>query len=172
MVDRFLSADYPHRINLLVTFRERFGPTASHPLNVETCRDLFRCAKDISMAMVRYFCEELGVKNKEHQSGALDFGSRPSRPFTIAYFKDENELDSSPNAQAVKAVLLAANKAVAHSNVSFIDAIPSDDVIVKAITQVEEWVRQRIYKHNSISLDDMMALDNNAMHRERSIKAL
>ena len=121
------------------------------------------------MAMVRYFCEELGVKNKDHKSDVLVFDTPPRHPFLIHYLK-ENEFDSSPHAKAVRAVLLAANKAVAHSNAKFIDAIPKDDVIAEAITQVEEWVRERIYKHNSVSLDDMMALENNAMHRERCIE--
>lgn len=169
MSNRFFEAHYPHRVNLLVTFRERFGPNANHPLNPETCRDFYRCAKDIAMAMVRYFCEELGVKNPDVNSNKLNFTPLRQPPVSIHHLT-EQEFNSSPRASAVHKVLFAANKAVAHTNIAFIDQVPDDNVLTDAINQTEDWVRERIFQFNGVFLDDMMALESNCMYREREIK--
>jgi hypothetical protein len=56
----FFDRHFRHRITLLETFRERFGnPNAPGALDWRTCGDLYRCAMDISMTMVRFLCEEM-----------------------------------------------------------------------------------------------------------------
>jgi hypothetical protein len=73
MKNEFFERHFRHRITLLETFRERFGnPDAPGALDWRTCGDLYRCAMDISMAMVRYFCEEMGIKNSHRGSDRLE----------------------------------------------------------------------------------------------------
>jgi hypothetical protein len=48
----------PHRINLLITFRERYSNGQLQP---DEIRDFFRCSKDISILMVRFLLGELGI---------------------------------------------------------------------------------------------------------------
>lgn len=43
----------PHRVNLLITYRERFSNLSAEKR--QNIRDFERCAKDISMLMVRFF---------------------------------------------------------------------------------------------------------------------
>ena len=60
----YLERHIPHRVNLLLTYRERFGPVGPDIITVanrEIVRDFYRCAKDSSIMMIRYFFEELGV---------------------------------------------------------------------------------------------------------------
>src|SRR5258706_10881522 len=65
-LDEMRDVHLPHRINLLIAFRERFsGRNSAKQLNAEDYRDLFRCAKDISMMMVRFFCREVGIRLKQ-----------------------------------------------------------------------------------------------------------
>src|ERR1035437_6686383 len=63
MTNDFLSLHIPHRIILLTTFRERFW-SVNTTKNYEV-DDLFRCSKDISMLMVRFFLGEMGINLKE-----------------------------------------------------------------------------------------------------------
>ncbi len=123
------------------------------------------------MAMVRYFCGELGATNTSRTSDVLKFEPpREPLPFRIHYLT-EPEFNSTPSAQAVKQVLLAANKAVAHANINFIDQIPEDAILVQAINQTEQWIRERIYKVNDFPFEEIMARERKSMGREKPVLA-
>lgn len=65
---RFFYVHLPHRVNLLIAFRERYsGQNLALSLNPEQFRDLFRCAKDIAMLMVRFFCWEIGINVRQRK---------------------------------------------------------------------------------------------------------
>ena len=78
--DAYFNEHIPHRPNLLIAFRTRYSdPRSPHALNAETYRDLFRCAKDISLMMTRFFCGELGVfycEKSQHIEEAQKWTSR------------------------------------------------------------------------------------------------
>jgi hypothetical protein len=60
--DEYFDWHIPHRLNFLVAFRTRYsGDNSSRSLDPEIYRDLFRCAKDTSLLMTRFFCGELGM---------------------------------------------------------------------------------------------------------------
>jgi hypothetical protein len=73
---------------------------------------------DISMAMVRYFCEELGIKNRDPKSDKLKCCRLPERSFAVKRLTLTDF--GSASGEAVKKVLVAANKAVALLNEEFL----------------------------------------------------
>ena len=81
--DEYFDWHIPHRLNLLVAFRTRYsGDNSPGSLDPETYRDLFRCAKDISLLMTRFFCgsstvysDEATHKIKAAQKWTSRFGS-------------------------------------------------------------------------------------------------
>jgi hypothetical protein len=168
--DEFFGRHFRHRITLLETFRERFGDeNAPGALDWDSCRDLYRCAMDISMAMVRFFCEELGIKNRRYDDGLICC-ELPPRPFSVERLTLEDF--NSPLGRTVQDVLLAANKAVAHLNEELVNEIPEPDVIVKAINQTEEWIKSRIFAPNGVSFDEIVATERSEMRREQRIVLL
>jgi hypothetical protein len=79
-------------------------------------------------------------------------------------------VDTDPTSgEAVKKVLLAANKAIAHLNEEFVNEIPEPSVIVKAINQTEEWIKTRIFEPNGISYDETVATERGDMRRQQTI---
>jgi hypothetical protein len=70
----YLDKHIPHRINLLITFRERFSTIDSD--KIENIRDLYRCSKDISMLMLRFLLGELGINL---QKGDPDISPKKKR---------------------------------------------------------------------------------------------
>ena len=166
--NEFFQRHFRHRITLLETFRERFGDKdVSGALDWKTCGDLYRCAMDISMAMVRYFCEELGIKNRDPKSDKLECCRLPERTFAVKRLS-LTDFDST-SGEAVKKVLLAANKAIAHLNEEFVNEIPEPSVIVEAINQTQEWIKTRIFEPNGISYDETVATERSEMRREQPI---
>lgn len=121
--DDYFDRHLPHRVNLLTTFRERYGPKpASSPgrpkLEGEQTRDLFRCSKDIAMLMVRFFCGEMGLylpKKGEGQKGGTDLeDSRKWHQSFKALRFTAAEAIADVRYRKLLDVMKAANRAVAH----------------------------------------------------------
>jgi hypothetical protein len=159
---RFLCDHLLHRVNLLIAFRERYSarnPTKT--LQPEQFRDLFRCAKDIAMLMVRFFAREIGIRVRKGQrdvepcdaDGAIYGAAKADLPALRA----DCRFDS------LRTVLIAANRAVAHIEPADVDHGVTDAVIFAAIDFTEELVRSHIYAPNNVSLDEAMRQPNNRM---------
>lgn len=169
--DEYFNAHLPHRVNLLTTFRERYSPSRpSNPAQpkqpFDKPRDFFRCSKDVSMMMVRFFCDEMGIflprgasDLKERQGWAGRFGIRQ---FTLT----EARADAGKY-KSLLIVMKAANRAVAHISDPDVDhpiKLPRDhQVLFETIDWIEELIQTHMYGPNGRALRDAMKLPNNVM---------
>jgi len=162
----------PHRVNLLITFRERFKGLPDE--KGYYVRDLFRCSKDSSLMMIRFFLSELGVK-LPRDIYALAIEKEKDRVQRVSQFQllslsiPDIEKDSALNQDLIDA-LGAANRAVAHINNDevnhrFENEI-DDEILFRVIDYVEDKIIANIYK-SRIEYDRVMKLDSNNMHRDR-----
>ena len=165
---RYFDAHFPHRINVLQTFKERFGPSASrYRLNTERFRDFHRCAKDAAMMMVRNFCEVFGWSVKGTNATRMEYyAPRPDGYLVVHPTKVEAE--NSKDFAAVEMVCVTANKCIAHNNRMYIEDGPSDEELCAAIDQITEWV-ELLYRDNGANLRGAMSLPENEMHRDRAL---
>ena len=160
--DLYFYEHLPHRINLLIAFRERYsGRNSMKTLRSEDFRDLFRCAKDIAMLMVRFFCWEVGLEIKRSQQHIT-----PCLPRGSDYGATQADLmlvSNDPRFDHLRLTIIAANRAVAHIEPSAVDHAVTDPVLIDAIDLVYELIKNHIYSPNQISLQDAMNRPNNRM---------
>ncbi|MCR6642785.1 MAG: hypothetical protein NVV82_28290 [Sporocytophaga sp.] len=168
----------PHRINLLITFRERFAKMPNNER--ENYRDLFRCSKDISLMMVRFLLGELGLRIKEGDSEITLYNNNKNKkwykriddfkiiPIQLSELKQNKILYDN-----ILITLKAANRAVAHIEDFDVDhgIINSADenILVQAINYTEEKIIHHMYKLTNRDFELIMNYDNNKMHRNRII---
>ncbi len=170
----YFDAHIPHRVNLLIAFRQRYsGRDPQKKLDPERYRDLFRCAKDVSFVMVRFFCDEMGVvlaKNDLPNQGVkadeiYDPGKWMSKWGTKKI--DLTALKSDKRHAALVEVLKAANRAVAHMDDKDVDhqfKIDSDNErIFSVVDWIEEMIKTNIYQAAGKDFDRSMSLPNNVM---------
>jgi len=165
--DEYFDAHIPHRVNLLIAFRQRYSGRHSHvTLKREAYRDLFRCAKDMSLIMVRFFCEEMGIylqkgKNdvKESKSWSSRFGN--SRLSKAA-------LKADPKYAELCEVLRAANRAVAHIQDGDVDhsfrTDSDDERIFRVVDWIEDLVKANVYQAAGRDFGHSMSLPNNVVY--------
>lgn len=155
----------PHRINLLITYRERFANLSDEKR--QNVRDFDRCAKDISMLMIRFFLNELGIGLSR---GHLDI--TPRLNFKFAKCLTVAEVKSDKLYPVILEVLKAANRAVAHIEPNEVDhnfkTALDDKRIFEVISYVEDKIISHIYGSNH-EFQIAMNLPNNDMHRSRLI---
>ncbi len=160
----YLEKHIPHRINLLITYRERFSKLTSDKR--ELIRDFHRCSKDISMLMVRFLLGELGVNLREGNediSEKKQLGKYAKRLYICTVIQE-------PIYNDILEVLKAANRAVAHMeekdvNHSIVTDL-DDKILFNAITYTEEKIKTHIYSTKN-EYDIAMNISDNNMHRER-----
>src|SRR5436190_23227625 len=113
--ERFFYEHLPHRVNLLIAFRTRYsGRYSDRTLNPEQFRDLYRCAMDISMLMIRFFCWEIGL---DVPKGSHRITSCAVRGQSYgATQADLASVTQDSRSEQLRLVLIAANRAVAHIN--------------------------------------------------------
>jgi len=160
--ERFFFEHLPHRVNLLIAFRQRYSERyPDRTLGPEQFRDLYRCAMDISMLMARFFCWEigLGVPKGSNQITACTPRGRTYRATQAHLDKVLNDSRSNH----LRLVLIAANRVVAHIEPSDVDHDVDPDVLIPAIDLVEELVEAHIYSPNGLKLADAMNRRNNRM---------
>ena len=166
--DDYLKRHIPHRINLLMTYKERFSglDTETRKKVGEISRDFLRCSKDISMLMVRFLLNELGIKL---QKGHTDISETKNAPYTDKL--KVNDVICNPNYQNILDVLKAANRAVAHMEATDVDhAIekdPDDQILFEAIIFTRDMCIKKMYDINAYDFNLIMNDDDNNMHRER-----
>lgn len=171
--DEYFNDHLPHRVNSLTTFRERYAPSPKRPgFPSGEPRDLFRCSKDISMMMVRFFCGEMGLylpKKGEGKSKGIHLENRGRgwKPgFKVLRFT-ETEARNDPRYPSLLAVMKAANRAVAHIESLDVDhPIKTEKdlgILFDSIIWVEELIQSHMYGPNGRLLKDAMALPNNVM---------
>jgi hypothetical protein len=166
--DDYLKKHIPHRINLLITFRERYSG-----LDLETrqkvgelARDFLRCSKDISMMMVRFLLGELGIRLQKNHN---DISEQNNADYTKKL--KVSDVICNPSYQNILAVLKAANRAIAHlEEIDVNHAIqtdPDDLILISAIDFTEQACIRNMYEFNSgFNYSDIMILDYNNMHRD------
>jgi hypothetical protein len=175
--DEYFDAHLPHRVNLLTTFRNRYSGRrrlADHRLEQpwDEPRDFFRCSKDISILMVRFFCDEMGLHLPENATEPKDKKERHGEPwqprfkckrFTIADAKKD-----PPRFHSLVAVLKAANRAVAHINELDVDhgfkSKPDHEALFDVIDWIENLIQTHMYEpNNGRSLSVAMQLPHNVV---------
>ena len=164
--DEYFDWHIPHRLTLLVAFRTRYsGDNSSRSLDPETYRDLFRCAKDMSLLMTRFFCGELGMycdeathEIKSAQKWTSRFrGTRVdvSQVTTHQHYRDLCQMYEAAN----QAVAHVGDRGVSHSFEHSVD----DQRMVAVITWLEALVRDHIYHDAGRDLARSMSLPQNVM---------
>jgi hypothetical protein len=169
--EEYFNDHIPYRVNLLTTFRERYGPDPRRPgFTSGQPRDLFLCSRNISILMVRFFCEEMGlylpVKGPKDTSSDLRERATWVSVFNIQRFR-EAEATNDPRYPALLLVMEAANRVAAHlegTEVNYPSPTEKDDpFLLASIGWIEELIQSHIYKPNRRFLSDAMALAHNAM---------
>ncbi len=162
----YLEKHIPHRINLLLTFRERFE--GLDPVKTELVRDLMRCSKDISILMVRFLLGEVGITLKK---GERNVSKREKGIFTQEELSVD-ELTRHNNYESILETLKAANRAVAHMEDPDVDHVFTDDIgdkqLFTTITYTESVIIKKIYKDDS-EFKKAMEMKWNQMHRDRIV---
>ena len=168
--DEYFDDHLPHRVNLLLTFRERYGPTPSRPgFSQGEPRDFYRCAKDISILMVRFFCSEMGLCVPRRAKGVPCAVTNYHNWSAYLATQIFSEADAKADARYPRllAVLIAANRAVAHLEELDVDHPIKTEadcaILVEAITWIEELIESHIYAPNGRSLATAMDLPHNVM---------
>jgi hypothetical protein len=158
----YLNRHLPHRINLLITFRERFSDPK---IDKSYYRDFYICSKDISILMIRFFLNELGVTLKK--------GTEQLKEVSESNFCEKLELHeivSSPQYADIISVLKAANRAVAHIDEIDVnhDIVTDQDnaKLINAINFTEKLIIDKIYK-SSIAFNRAMSITDNNMERHK-----
>ena len=165
--DEYFDWHIPHRLNLLIAFRTRYSAAdnSARSLDPEAYRDLFRCAKGISLLMTRFFCGELGMycdeathEIKSAQKWTSRFGSTHVDVSQVTIHRHHRDLCR---------MYEAANQAVAHIDDrgvsrSFTDKI-DDQRMVAVITWLEALVRDHIYRDAARDLTRSMSLPQNVV---------
>ncbi len=163
----------PHRINLLITFKVRFSKLSEKKR--QNIRDLFRCSKDISILMCRFFLEELGIKLKRNSTTLIvnkdkELDVRRNelkiKPIEIKEIDDNKILYNQ-----IVTVLEVANRAVAHideKDVNHAIKITKDeDSLIGCINYIEGKINTNMYDFAGFDLEKIMKDKDNNMHRER-----
>jgi hypothetical protein len=169
--DEYLNSHIPHRVNLLLTFRERFCANAQCPIDPESARDFYRCAKDIAFIMVRFFCDEMGVYLPQPTPKAPNPGVKQGTPKGPSFVRALNlaTLQADPRFLDLEAALVAGNRAVAHLNPQFVNhsfnAIDDCDRIDRTVTWIEEMIVANIYGGRG-AYEAAMSLPGNQMGRQ------
>jgi len=155
----------PHRINLLITYRERFVKLTAKQR--DQVRDLDRCAKDMSAMMVRFFLGEMGIRLTKGVGKVPEESKKEplnAKRLTVSEMRRDGHYDS------VFEVLKFANRAIAHLEPADVDhnfqTAADDDRLVEAIDYTEAKVIRHIYGTHEEYVR-FMKLDDNDMHRER-----
>jgi hypothetical protein len=134
-------------------------------------RDLFRCSKDISMLMVRFFCGEMGLhlpKKGKGKKGGTDLEEIAgwTFPFGMQQFT-ETQARNDARYPSLLAVMKAANRAVAHIESLDVDhPIRTEDdhpMLFDSITWIEELIQSHMYGPNGRSLQAAMTRPENVM---------
>ncbi len=117
----YLERHIAHRLELLTTFRNRFKNETDESIEDKNLGDLYKCSKDISILMIRFFSAELGLKLKQGSSSLRDLdGNRKDdkiildrmNKFSIEKLS-ENDIPLEVKDKLITCLTIA-NRAVSH----------------------------------------------------------
>jgi hypothetical protein len=168
--DEYFNDHIPHRVNLLIAFRQRYSgcdPDLGFTLDRERYRDLFRCAKDMSFLMVRFFFGEMRITLPKGENDIKQIGIKKwTNPFGIREL-EVTTLEADPRFEDLRAVLKAANRAVAHLEDADVDhpfLTPADE---RRIFSVIDWteclIKLNMYRATGRDLSIPIRHPNNDM---------
>jgi hypothetical protein len=170
--DEYFNEHIPHRVNLLTTFRDRYTNNPRRPgFLFGEPRDLFRCSKDISLLMIRFFCGEMGLylprRGKGKKGGTeLEEVLGWIFPFGVQQFT-ESQARNDVRYPSLLIAMKAANRAVAHIESLDVDhpikTEKDHQILFDSIGWIEELIGSHVYRPNGRQLSDAMALPNNVM---------
>ena len=164
----------PHRVNLLLTFRERFrsnnlSPQALEELANKHGRDFYRCSKDICFVMTRYFMEAMGIHLPEGASNAKNRKKGPTLKCISESLDIEILARDTTRYPVLLEMLKAGNRAVAHLEESdvdhYFDSPEKDQEMMPIIDWIEGLIIDKIYDGRKKDFDLAMVRDNNRMNR-------
>ncbi len=118
------------------------------------------------MLMVRFFCGEMGLHLRKGGQDLEDSKTLSRSPFRVQRFT-EAEAKSDVRYRSLLAVMMAANRAVAHIDNLDVDHPINTEMdhymLFDSITWIEGLIQSNMYAPNGRSLRDAMALQNNVM---------
>jgi hypothetical protein len=164
----YFEAHIPHRLNLLITFRERYLKSSLKPDDI---RDFYRCSKDISIFMVRSLLDELGIIYKKKEDNPTeDISSKKKWKSQLGIVQlTETEVRNDSRYENIKVVLKAANRAIAHIAPDDVDhsiKLDSDNkILFDTIDFTEEMIKEKMYGATGRDYKSIMALPDNNMNR-------
>lgn len=171
----YLERHIPHRINLLITFRERYGKLKKEP---DSDRDFYRCAKDISILMVRFLLQELGINFKERKKNKSNdispgFVRNNVKGLKVIDLQEKDIIQDKNFYTDLIIVLKAANRAIAHLenedvNHELDSHAKTIKILIPVINFVEEKVIQNIYRGDIKYYTSVMESPSNDMRRNVS----
>jgi hypothetical protein len=96
------------------------------------------------MMMVRFFCEEMGLRVKEGDNALTERKNIPSSRYggRKAHFE---EIKDHPNVRDLIDVLIAANRAIAHLEESGVDHDVDEVILTSAINFTEALIKEYIF---------------------------
>ena len=164
----YLEQHIPHRINLLITFRERYN--SQSPLKPDDIRDFFRCSKDISMLMVRFLLGELGINFKRENHNPNDDISESWHPKFGIKQLTAHDVRTDIRYSNIKEVLKAANRTIAHIEPNDVyHSIKQDsdhNILFDAINFTQEKLIENMYITTNTNYEEIMSRAENDMKRK------
>jgi len=146
--EEVLFRHFPHRLQLLLTFKERFCDESSISFIATEQRrkyqDFYRCSKDISMMMIRFFCEEMGLSVKEGDGELTERKHNSSSRYRGRKVRLE-EIKNHPDLRDLTDVLIAANRAIAHLEESDVDHDIDEVIMTSAINFTVALLRECVF---------------------------
>lgn len=179
--EEYLKNHIPHRVNLLMTFKERFSSLSEEEMEHLGLRDFYRCSKDISIFMVRFFLEELGIILKMNTGeiiGVEDLKNEKKIKQFLDRIKKLKLIKLTPNEinneiklkNDIIEILKAANRAIAHIDEDGVNHhLDSYQKTLKMLIPVIDYTVQKIISNIYISekaYEDAMSMDENKMNRK------
>lgn len=162
-ISAYKRSHIPHRMNLLITFRERMYPLSDEQR--EYIRDVFRCCKDMSVMMMRFLLDEMGVHLPENCDEL-----RYRNPKNHCKKLEERTICDDGKVKLLTDVLKFGNRAIAHIEPGDVDHAfkdrEGDKQLVEAINYTERKVKELIYVSEA-EYKEVMVLPDNNMHRDR-----
>ena len=148
--DEFFEAHLPHRLCLLMAFRDR-QPWFKERIGQKD-GDLLRTSKDATLISIRLFANFLGLKLNRSCQMVGDFASRKDWP------NDVNVIDlggaparlddlTADDRTTLEELLKRADKELAHLTSSFADQLKfnSAAIMVRGIDIIERLLREKVY---------------------------
>ena len=169
--EEYFSKHIPHRINLLITFRERFCSSNSHAsLSPSEVWEFYRCSKDIGILMVRFLLGELGIYVAKGTTEVSE--STTKRKHGIQRLT-KNDIENDPRRNNIIQILVAGNRVIAHMDDFELEQPATIDydntVLLDVINFTEEKIISQMYEATGRQYEDHMSEIEHEMQRKKML---